>query len=46
MEIKTANSLGMNIITALTDQIEGTLNISRENGTEFRIIFKESILKT
>ncbi len=42
LDIKKAESLGLRLITNLTERsLHGRVNINRENGTEFRIIFKE-----
>ncbi len=42
MDIKNAESLGLRMITNLTERsLHGKVNINRDNGTEFQIIFKE-----
>ncbi|MDD8025811.1 MAG: PAS domain S-box protein [Acidobacteriota bacterium] len=37
----TSDSMGMQIVEMLAGQLEGRLDIGRENGTEFRLTFKE-----
>ncbi|HRH65970.1 MAG TPA: histidine kinase dimerization/phosphoacceptor domain -containing protein [Bacteroidia bacterium] len=37
--IENSESLGMQLIQALTSQIDGELNVSRENGTAFTVSF-------
>lgn len=37
LDILKTDSLGMQLVTTLTDQLEGTLSIKSENGTEFRV---------
>ena len=39
--MRSSNTLGMKIVIALIDQINGTLEIIKNDGTEFRISFKE-----
>lgn len=41
LDIVNAKSLGLQLVTSLTDQINGDLELNRENGTDFKIIFKE-----
>ncbi|MFQ5685336.1 MAG: sensor histidine kinase, partial [Candidatus Scalindua sp.] len=42
LDIKKAESLGLRMITNLTERsLHGKVNISKSNGTEFHIIFKE-----
>jgi len=40
IEIEKAESLGLQLITALASQLDGELKISRTNGTEISVIFK------
>jgi PAS domain S-box-containing protein len=40
-DVQKAGTLGMQIITSLVEQIDGALEIVRERGVEFRIVFKE-----
>lgn len=37
--IENANSLGLQLVVALVDQLDGTLEIKSENGTLFKIVF-------
>ena len=37
---KQSDSLGLHIVHLLVDQIEGTIELNRDKGTEFRIIIK------
>lgn len=39
MNIKKADSLGLKLISILTNQLEGKLTIKTKKGTEFRIVF-------
>jgi PAS domain S-box-containing protein len=40
-DIVAAGNMGMQIVTMLTEQIDGRLEIGLEGGTEFRLAFKE-----
>ncbi|WP_410507125.1 PAS domain S-box protein [Methanosarcina hadiensis] len=40
LEIEDLDTLGMQLITALVDQLDGKLELKRNNGTEFSIRFK------
>jgi two-component sensor histidine kinase len=44
-DINKSDSLGMLLINSLTSQIDGELEMDRENGTVFRIKFKEKNYK-
>ena len=33
------------LVTSLTEQIDGKISINNDNGTQYTIIFKESIYK-
>jgi two-component sensor histidine kinase len=35
------DTLGLRLVNSLVDQLEGTIELGRKNGTEFKIIFKE-----
>jgi two-component sensor histidine kinase len=41
MDITQTASLGMQLICLIVDQLKGKMEVSREGGTGFRIIFKE-----
>lgn len=40
-DVDTADSLGLQLVTTLATQVSGTLTVERENGTRFRLDFKE-----
>ncbi len=40
LNIKAADTLGMNLVNALIKQLQGTIEINREKGSEFRITFR------
>jgi PAS domain S-box-containing protein len=40
IDIENLDSLGLQLVTTLVDQLEGELELKRDNGTEFTIIFK------
>ncbi len=37
----TTGSLGLQLVTTLTNQLDGTIELDRSNGTEFKITFSE-----
>lgn len=39
-DIEQSESLGLQLITALTNQLDGILKVSLENGTKYSVIFK------
>jgi len=41
LDIREANSLGLQIVNMLVEQLGGVLEINRKDGTEFRILFPE-----
>ena len=41
IDFQNTNSLGLQIVTSLTEQIDGEIKLERSNGTEFKITFKE-----
>lgn len=41
IELETARTMGLNLIQTLTKQLNGKLELDRENGTAFTIRFKE-----
>jgi PAS domain S-box-containing protein len=42
LDFKDTDSLGLQMVTSLTRQIEGNIELDRNHGTEFKITFKES----
>ena len=42
LDFENTDSLGLQMVTSLTRQIEGNIELDRNNGTEFKITFKES----
>ncbi|MFC1569370.1 histidine kinase dimerization/phosphoacceptor domain -containing protein [bacterium] len=40
IDIKKVNTLGLRLINTLVEQLEGTMEINRNKGTEYNIIFK------
>ncbi len=43
LDFQNTESLGLQMVTSLTDQIDGEIELDRNNGTEFKITFKEVI---
>ena len=43
LDFRNTNSLGMQLVTSLTDQIKGNIKLERNEGTKFIIDFKEKI---
>ncbi|WP_406657817.1 CHASE4 domain-containing protein [Methanolobus sp. ZRKC2] len=41
MDFRETDSLGLQLVNSLVEQIEGTIELDRNNGTAFKIIFKE-----
>lgn len=41
VDYKNTSSLGMQLVNALTEQLEGNIKLIKDGGTHFRIIFKE-----
>jgi len=41
IDYQNTESLGLQIVTSLTDQIDGEITLDRNNGTKFKITFKE-----
>jgi len=41
LDFQNTDSLGMQIVNSLTDQIDGKIELDNNNGTEFKISFKE-----
>lgn len=42
LDLKNPHSLGLQLVNALVSQIEGSVELKRENGTEFRIKFRDT----
>ncbi len=40
-DFRNTNSLGMQLVVSLVEQIEGKIELKKDNGTEFRIAFEE-----
>ena len=45
LDFENPQKLGLQLVNTLTDQLEGKIDFNGENGTEFRIKFKELIYK-
>jgi PAS domain S-box-containing protein len=43
LDYNDTNTLGMLIVNSLTDQIDGELNLERDNGTKFTVTFKDKV---
>lgn len=41
LDYQKTDSLGLQIVYNLTDQIDGEIKLDRSNGTEFKITFKD-----
>lgn len=41
IDFKNTDSLGLQLVNSLTNQIEGDLVLNTDNGSEFKVIFKE-----
>ena len=41
IDFQNTNSLGLQIVNSLTEQIDGEIKLNKSNGTEFKITFKE-----
>jgi PAS domain S-box-containing protein len=46
LDFRNTNSLGLQIVTALSNQLEGTIELNRNTGTEFKIKFQQQIFQT
>jgi two-component system, sensor histidine kinase PdtaS len=44
-DIKNTKTLGLMLVTSLTEQIDGKISINRDHGTRYTIVFKESVYK-
>ncbi|HEY3252269.1 MAG TPA: PAS domain S-box protein [Ignavibacteria bacterium] len=45
IDIQNSNSTGLTLIHALTDQIDGTIEVKNECGVEYNIVFPDSVYK-
>jgi PAS domain S-box-containing protein len=45
IDFKNTDSLGLQLVNSLTDQIDGEIELNNDNGTEFKIVFNELIYK-
>ena len=45
LDFRDTATLGMQIITMLVEQLDGRIELSRQNGSSFKIMFEESIYK-
>ena len=43
LDFRKTNSMGFQVVCTLTEQLEGTLELSRQTGTAFHLIFNELI---
>ncbi|MGB8216969.1 MAG: CHASE4 domain-containing protein [Candidatus Methanoperedens sp.] len=41
IDFRKTNTLGMQLVTSLVGQLKGTIELDRNNGTEFKITFKQ-----
>ena len=41
IDLKNANTFGMQLINYLTQQLKGTIEIDRSHGTKFKLLFNE-----
>ena len=41
LDFRNTETLGLQLVTALTGQLEGTIVLSRDKGTEFQITFQD-----
>ncbi len=44
-KIEKSTSLGLHLVTALTEQLEGNIKLEKKEGTTFIIVFKELVYK-
>ena len=42
LNFRNTDSLGLRLVNSLTDQIHGSIDLKADNGTEFKITFKEN----
>lgn len=46
LDFKNTDTLGLRIVNSLTDQIHGNIQLKKDNGTEFKIKFREMEYKS
>jgi two-component sensor histidine kinase len=45
LDFRQTESLGLQIVVTLVSQVEGTIQIERQNGTGFTLVFNELPMK-
>ena len=45
IDYKNTDSLGLQLVTCLVDQIDGTVELDNVDGSNFKIIFKQLMYK-
>jgi glucose-6-phosphate-specific signal transduction histidine kinase len=45
LDVRCAKSLGLRLVSTLVDQLEGTVEVQRNGGTSFQIIFSDPNMK-
>ena len=45
IDFRNTDSLGMQLVNTLTNQIDGEIKLDRTHGTEFTLLFEESMYK-
>jgi two-component sensor histidine kinase/sensor domain CHASE-containing protein len=43
LDFRKTNTLGMQLVTGLVNQLKGTIDLDQSSGTEFKIIFREKM---
>lgn len=46
LDFRTTTSLGLQLVVTLTEQVRGTIEVDRHDGTTFRLIFAEPVHPT
>jgi two-component sensor histidine kinase len=41
INVRTASSLGLQLVSSLADQLDATIELDREGGTKYRIAFRQ-----
>ncbi len=41
LDFQNTSTLGLQLVNNLTNQLDGTIELNRDNGTEFKITFEE-----